>query len=206
MNWKRFLAHKKLTTEFIITIIFFGAIIFILTNFLNYVEDRQGIVLNDAVLNLFKPINLTWLIFGLIYLSLVLAIIDLTKEPERLLLAIQSYTLLIVVRIASMYVMPLNPPQNMITLTDPFVQLFETGKTLTKDLFFSGHTATLFLLYLVTKNKKLRLLFLIFTIAVGISVLLQHVHYTADVLIAPFASYGCFSIIKNLRNKLIHSL
>jgi len=206
MNWRNLLLQKKFRTELIITIILLAFILFALSHFLIYVERRRGIVLNDPVLNQFEPINLTWLIFSLIYLSLTLAVIDLTKDPKRMLFVIQAYILMIAVRIAAMYVVPLDPPQNMIALNDPFVQLFGTGKPLTKDLFFSGHTATLFLLYMGTKRILLKRIFLIFTITVGISVLLQHVHYTADVLVAPFAAYGCYSLAGYLRSELDYSL
>ncbi len=187
----------------ILTLVLLACVLFVLSHFLIFVESRNGVMLDDPLLNLFKPVNLTWLTFSLIYLSLVLAVADLAKEPERLMIAIQSYILMIAVRIAAMYVMPLDPPQNTIILSDPFVQLFGTGKALTKDLFFSGHTATVFLLYLVTDKKKLKALFLAFTIMVGVSVLLQHVHYTADVLIAPFVSFGCYYFVLRIRTKIL---
>lgn len=206
MNWKKILLHKRFRIELVITLTLLIFILLLLSHFLLYVENRRGVILNDPILNLFNPINLTWLIFSMIYLSIILAIFDLFKEPERLMLLIQAYILMIAVRIAAMYVVPLDPPQNMIALNDPFVQFFGTGKLLTKDLFFSGHTATLFLIYLTAKHKILKTMFLVFTIAVGISVLLQHVHYTADVLVAPFAAYGCYSIAVFFRSKLTYPL
>jgi membrane-associated phospholipid phosphatase len=108
---------------------------------------------------------------------------------------LQAYSLLGVIRMAAMYIIPLNPPPDMIPLNDPFVEYFGTGRLLTKDLFFSGHTATLFLLFLTVQSKKLKILFLTCTIALGLSVLLQHVHYSIDVLAAPFFTYTCFHII-----------
>ena len=55
-----------------------------------------------------------------------------------------------------MYSLPFNPPPEMIPLNDPFVQFFGSGKLLTKDFFFSGHTATLFLLFLVIDKKPFK--------------------------------------------------
>jgi membrane-associated phospholipid phosphatase len=88
----------------------------------------------------------------------------------------------------------------MIILNDPFVEFFGTGKTLTKDLFFSGHTATLFILFLVSKKKIIKTVFLISTIAVAISVLLQHVHYTIDVFAAVFFTYACYKLIYKFKS------
>jgi membrane-associated phospholipid phosphatase len=182
-----------------------AATLFSLTHFLDFVELRQGVILPDPILDLFKPINLTWLTFGLIYCSLILAIILLAKKPERLVFAIQVYILFVIVRIIAMYLVPLNPPEQMIQLNDPFVQFFGTGKLLTKDLFFSGHTATLFILFLVTENKYFKYFFLAATIVVGLSVLLQHVHYSIDVFAAPFFTYVCYKIVLtyNIKRKRI---
>ena len=202
MKWKEYFSRPELKLEFFTTVILLAAVLFSLTHFLNFVEARAGTSLPDPILNLYNPVNLTWLIFGLIYISLLLAVIILVRQPVKLMFALQVYILTVVFRIASMYVMPLNPPVTMIPLNDPFVQFFATGHLLTKDLFFSGHTATLFILFLAAEKKILKTIFLICTIAVGISVLLQHVHYTIDVLAAPFFTYTAYRIIIQLKKRL----
>jgi membrane-associated phospholipid phosphatase len=89
----------------------------------------------------------------------------------------------------------------MIALEDPFVEFFGGGKTLTKDLFFSGHTATSFIFYLTSVNKKIKMLFLILTVIMALSVLLMHVHYTVDVVVAPLASFTSYRISKKIIKK-----
>ncbi|MDP2364871.1 MAG: phosphatase PAP2-related protein [Ignavibacteria bacterium] len=202
MNWKEFLKRKSSTIELVITMVLFVVMLIFLANFVNYVEARQGVVLQDPILSLFQPIDLTWLTFAIIYLSLVIAIATLSKYPQRLLFAIQIYTLMVSVRIIAMYLLPLEPPVSMIILNDPFVEFFGTGQTLTKDLFFSGHTATLFILFLVSEKKIIKIVFLISTIAVAISVLLQHVHYSIDVFAAVFFTYACYKLILKLKTML----
>jgi len=194
--WKEIFRKKKFRIEFIISILALILILTILANFLNFVEAREGVVLNDPILKLFKPLNLTWLSFGLIYISLFAALISFYQNPLLLLNAFQSYTLLIAIRIMAMYLVPLNPPETMIPLNDPVVEFFGTGQLLTKDLFFSGHTATIFLLYLLADKKLLKTFFLVSAIVVGIGVLLQHVHYSIDVFVAPFFAYCSFYIVK----------
>ena len=201
ISWKEYLREPRLRTEFIITLTLIAAALMGLAHFLNYVESRNGVTLPDPVLKLFSPVNLTWLIFGLIYFSIVFTVYLFIKKPEALMFTIQVYVLVIVVRIIVMYVVPFNPPARMIRLDDPFVQFFGTGQILTKDLFFSGHTAIVFLFYLVAESKKIKAIFLIITIIVALSLLLQHVHYTVDVIAAPFFTYGCFVIVKKLRKK-----
>ncbi len=198
MNWSDFFKNKKLLIRFTYSVISLIIILFLMTHFLNFVEQRQGVVLNDPLLNSLRPINLTWLIFTVIYLSLILTIALIIKNPMNLLFAFRAYSLMIVLRIIAMYLLPLNPPVGMIQLNDPFVQFFGSGKILTKDLFFSGHTATLFLFYLLIDKKIYKNILLGLTIIVAFSVLAQHVHYSIDVFAAPFFSYAAYTVVKSL--------
>ena len=204
-NWRETYKLKNFQYQLFLSVVILALILFLYTQFLSFVEERQGFSFNDPVLGLISPINLTWLIFVSIYLSLFTGIIILLRNPFKLLLAIQTYMVLILVRIIAMYSLPFNPPSDMIPLNDPFVQYFGTGELLTKDLFFSGHTATLFLLYLVIDKKPFKQLFLLLTIIVAASVILQHVHYFVDVFAAPFFTFGCFIIVKKIREKINYS-
>ncbi len=202
MNWKEFLKEKRNRFELVITLFLLAVVLTSLANFLNYVEARKGVLLPDPLLNLFNPIDLTWLTFALIYVSLIVAIATLSKNPKRLLFAVQLYTLMVAVRILAMYLLPLQPPEKMIILNDPLVEFFGTGQTLTKDLFFSGHTATLLILFLVSEKKIIKTIFLISTIVVAIAVLLQHVHYTIDVFAAVFFTYTCYVVLEKLKMRV----
>lgn len=202
MNWKEFLKEKSNRFELVITLFLLAVVLTSLANFLNYVEARKGVLLPDPLLNLFNPIDLTWLTFALIYVSLIVAIATLSKNPKRLLFAVQLYTLMVAVRILAMYLLPLQPPEKMIILNDPLVEFFGTGQTLTKDLFFSGHTATLLILFLVSEKKIIKTIFMISTIVVAIAVLLQHVHYTIDVFAAVFFTYTCYVVLEKLKMRV----
>ena len=195
MNWKNFFQNPSTRTEFVLTIIVLIPLLLTFSQFLLFVEERKGTLLNDPVLSLFNPIDLTWLIFGLIYFSLLLFIYINRKNPVKIMIALQAYGLMVVFRIIAMYLTPFEAPEKLLLLNDPFVQLFGKGDVLTKDLFFSGHTGTLFLLFLLADNKKIKTVFLISTIFVGLAVLLQHVHYSIDVFVAPFIAYGSYRIV-----------
>ena len=193
---------KNVQYKFAVSVIILALVLYFYSGFLNHIEAREGFAFDDPVLNLFTPVNLTWLIFIAIYLSLISGIIILIRNPVRLMLALQVYTVLILVRMIAMYSVPFNPPPSMIPLNDPFVQFFGTGKLLTKDLFFSGHTATLFLLFLVIDKRPYKQIFLFLTLLVGICVILQHVHYFIDVFSAPFFTYGCYILVKRVRERV----
>jgi hypothetical protein len=163
---------------------------------------RSGVILSDPLLALFSPRDVTWVTFSFIYVSIILALIHLSINPRYLLIGLQAYILLVMIRTISMFLVPLDPPVQLIPLADPFVQSMSSG-LLTKDLFFSGHTSTLFLLSLISNNKYLKMMFLSATIMVGILVLWQHVHYTIDVVVAPFYAYGCYRISLLLNQKIL---
>jgi hypothetical protein len=202
VTWKSFLKNKKNLAEFIITMIILTVILIFFPQFLNFIEQREGAVLSDPLLKGFHPIDLTWLTFALIYISLILFLISNIKDPQKVMVALQSYGLMVIFRSIAMYLTPFEAPGTLLVLDDPFVQLFGKGDILTKDLFFSGHTATLFLLFLLAQNKILKSFFLISTIMVGTAVLLQHVHYAIDVFVAPFVAFGAYKIIKKLHTRL----
>ena len=194
-NWQNYLSGNNSWTEPVVTLILLIATLIFFTHFINSVEARNGVELNDPVLKLFHPIDLSGFIFSIIYLSIIIGLITLLVDPKRLVIALQVYTLIVMVRIITLYLTPLNAPGNMIPLIDPIVNNFGTGQLLTKDLFFSGHTATMFFLFLVSENKKIKLIFLLGFVIIAIAVLLQHVHYTIDVVAAPFFTYTAFRII-----------
>ena len=166
----------------------------LLTRFLEVVEARPGVTLPDPILAALTPRDLTWLTFGLIYAGLVIGVARLSTQPRGLVLALQAYVVMVLLRITAMYVTPLDPPTGMIPLNDPLVRLFGPGKILTKDLFFSGHTATLFLLGLAVSGRRSRAFFLSSPAAVAACVLWQHVHYTIDVLAAPIFAYASWRV------------
>ncbi|MHB8930220.1 MAG: phosphatase PAP2-related protein [Melioribacteraceae bacterium] len=199
--WQEALSDRVFRIKTLITLILLALVLFLLANFLAYNERRLGFTLNDPFLSSFNPVDLTWLTFILIYLGLITALVFLTFHPARMLTALQSYTLISALRIITIYFLPLNAPVQIIPLTDPFVEFFGGGTTLLRDLFFSGHTSTMFLFFLTAKSKKLKVVFLICTFLVASFVLLQHVHYTIDVLAAPFFAYTSYRISRLINKK-----
>lgn len=192
---------KGRRVELSVTLCILALSSFLFSRFVMWVEERSGVMLDDPVLRVFSPFDLTWPIFVVIYGGLLFGVVTLFSSPSRLLLTMQSYALLLLVRIVAMYTAPFAPPQEMIVLLDPVAGL-GPGGAMTNDLFFSGHTATLFLFVLTARKRSHRIFFLVLTIALGAMLLIQHVHYTVDVLAAPFFSFGCFALVRKVRGSL----
>lgn len=159
------------------------------TRFVAWVEDRPGVVLDDPLLRRLPVLDLNLPTFALIYGSLALALVLLVPRPERLLLAVRAYVLLVLMRMLVMALTPLDPPTGIVPLADPLVEGLGTGRPLTRDLFFSGHVGTGFVLALSAPRGAARRLLGLATATVGACTLLQHVHYTVDVVAAPVFAY-----------------
>ncbi len=76
------------------------------------------------------------------------------------------------------------------------------GVYLTKDLFFSGHIATTFLLYLFSrrfgKASRVFLVLNLFTLGV---VFLAHMHYTLDIIAAYAITYGVYRLSERIASR-----
>lgn len=166
-----------------------------LARFLVWVERRPGAHLHDPILAALPTYDATWLVFGLIYVAILITLADVWRDPRVLLIGVQSYVLMILMRMAAMYVTALDPPTDMIALRDPLIETLATGTLLTRDLFFSGHTATVFLMFLVSRGARCKLTLLVCVVGVALGVLLQHVHYTVDVLVAPLFAFASFRLV-----------
>ena len=197
--WSDAWADRRLRPEMLVTPVALVVVLAVMARFLSWVEVRPGIVLPDPVLAAIPPRDVTWVTFGLVYAGIVTAFVVLLPYPRRLLLGMQAYTVMLLLRMAAMWVTPLEAPPGMLALRDPLVQFLGTGEVLTRDLFFSGHTSTSFLLLLMAPSRGTRLFFLVCTVAVAGCVLWQHVHYTVDVIAAPPFALAAYVLASSLR-------
>ncbi|MDE3236759.1 MAG: hypothetical protein KGO81_12450 [Bacteroidota bacterium] len=162
--------------------------------FFTHIEERTGVVLNDFILKAIPARDLSTPIFIIIWGVSVLTFYKSIRKPGVLLLFLWSFIFLSLSRILTISIVALNPPIGLIPLVDPLSNTFYGGGFITKDLFYSGHTATQFLMFLCLQSQPYKLLALLSTVAVGMMVLIQHVHYTIDVITAPLFTYIVFRL------------
>lgn len=199
LNWKIFLNAKKNKLIFIFSFISLALVLFSFLHFLTFNEDRKGFVFNDPILNLFNPKEISVFTFALTYILAILGILISLKTPQLFIRLIQAYTLITLFRMLSMYSLPLEAPTDIIPLKDPFLQnTFYSGRENLKDLFFSGHTATIFLFGIYLQNKQLKTLYFIGSLTIGIMLMAQHVHYSIDVAAAPIVAILASKIQKKI--------
>jgi PAP2 superfamily C-terminal len=187
---------------FIVQLIFLLVAIILVVYLLPYffhaiIGPRQGIVIDDLVLNAFTPRDYSWVIFGLIYLSLIITLQGVIRKPEIVLLGLKCYLIITVLRMLTMYLFTLEAPAGIIPLHDPLVDVIAYGgKVFNKDLFFSGHVASLTLFVLVEERLIVKKILIVNSILVAGLILLQRVHYTVDVVAAPFITYATMKLTR----------
>jgi len=193
--WKRALRNRAFLAEIILSAILITAVVRLCSFALVRLELRQGAMLDDPILKLVGPVKLTWFTFSLLWTSVISAIIMLLRFPRTFVIGFQAMGLILLFRTATIYLIPLRPLTTIIPLADPLIGFLGPGKIIIKDLLFSGHTSVMFLLCLSARYLWLRIVYLVGTITVGSCVLLQHVHYSGDVFIAPFFAYTSWRIV-----------
>jgi hypothetical protein len=206
LSWKQAKSNQRFKIQFSFTCAVIVSIGLFFPEYFDFLEARNGKVLNDAILNMIQPIDVSWLTFFFLYFGLAIGISCNFFRPVDLLVAFQTYSLVTVMRIISLYFIPLNPPEGYIELKDPVLGLFFTneGRICSKDLFFSGHVSTILSVYFSVQQRFWKNILLIFTVMTGVLVLVQHVHYTIDVIVAPVATYGCYMLSRKILLKGIN--
>jgi hypothetical protein len=150
--------------------------------FFQHIELRHGTLLNDPILRLLVPHNISVPLFIVIWAITGYSVYRAAQTPMMFLTYLWSFIFLSLFRVITITLVPLDPPAGLIPLIDPLSNFFYGDKFVTKDLFFSGHTSSVFLLFLTIPGKTDKKLALIATFIVGLLLLVQHVHYTLDVL------------------------
>jgi hypothetical protein len=194
-TWREAWASRAYRVALALTVPVLVATLAALASLVKWVERRPGAVIPDPILALLTARDVTWPVFTLIYVGILLAVALLVRRPVRLLAGVQAYVVMALLRMVVMWATPLDPPPGMIILEDPLVQgLGGASHALTRDLFFSGHTSTMFLLFLAVPGRAAKAFFLVAAACVAFLVLVQHVHYAVDVLAAPPFAWAAWSI------------
>ena len=177
----------------LVLLLIFGVLIPAVGPFYRWVQLRPGHQLPDPLLGLMPHADVSLPLFGLMYGASVFTIAFVLRRPALLLRGFWAYLLLQAMRMAVLALVPLELPAAALPLPDPFTELVLNvqAQPITKDLFFSGHTATTALLALAVRGRWRWGLAAICGVVAAL-VLVQRVHYTYDVLAAPFFAWAAY--------------
>jgi len=158
--------------------------------FFDIVQEQHGWSPYDPVLSVLPPMDVSNFIFSTLYIFTVITVFNIVPYPLQFLHGLLAYALITTIRFATMFFISLEPPQGLVELKDPVLSIFFYRHTvITKDLFFSGHASTLFLFFFLARQTWLRIVLLAASIFLSILLLMQHIHYTYDVVAAPLFAF-----------------
>jgi hypothetical protein len=189
--WTNVLEEKDFARRFYINFAFCFVTYIAFAQLVAMNKDRPGVVLNDVVQNMLPPHNFSPFIFLLTYSGIVLFLRHFIYYPKVLYYAFQGFTAIFIVRTILIFLIPLAAPLGQIVLVDPFLDCFVPGSSseLTNDLFFSGHISDLSFFIFCSPEKWLKYWLIGTACVVGVLLIWQRVHYSADVFAAPFFAY-----------------
>ena len=197
-NWLKAVRNPAFRNKLIPGLILVAAILSSMPVFFQTIEKRNGTQLKDWILHQVPSYNLSVAIFILIWAMGLLALIRSFKDPYIFLVFIWSYVFVTFLRAITITFIPLDPPDGLQNLVDPLSSTFYGRVNITKDLFFSGHISTIFLIFLCLKNKFDKVLTLTATLLLAIMLMLQHIHYAIDIAAAPLFTYISYLIGKRI--------
>lgn len=193
ITWKQAMQSWAFKSWLIAGHILFIVLLFVLPHFFDHIELRDGYKLYDPVLLILPTINLSTPIFICIWGTAALFLYRCFSNPAMMITYLYGFILVLFTRMLTISLVPLDAPVGLIPLVDPLSNI-AYGKVdfITKDLFFSGHTSTMFLMFLCFTKKMDKIVAISAAVLVGCMVLVQHVHYSIDVLAAPMFTYACY--------------
>lgn len=148
-----------------------------------YIELRKGVQLQDEWLYFIPQYDFSVTIFCVLYSSLFLVVITHLDKPKIIYRIIEMHLLVAVIRQICIFMVALDPPAGIIVLRDVFLEntVYPRFSPLTKDLFFSGHVASIWLYFLCARQKTVKKYLLFATAVMSFMILSMRVHYTYDV-------------------------
>jgi hypothetical protein len=189
LTWQFAWEYPAFRVKFILGLLMMFLMSFYLKDFFLFIQARNGVLIDDWVLSRLPAQDVSHYIFLILYPATGFFIWRLIRNSSMCITALWGYIFLCLARMITILLIPLDAPVNLVHLSDPFLAIIYGSNVITKDLFFSGHTATLCLIGLCLENKTEKMIIFFATAILGVLLLVQHVHYTADVIAAPVFSY-----------------
>lgn len=182
-SWKEAFQEKSFLWKILLTPGLFFVYSAVTQHSGNFIEARHGIQLQDKLLYLFPSIDFSEYVFLTLYCSLGLVVLMHLDKPKVILQIIEMHFAVAVVRQLCILMVALEPPAGIIVLRDVFLEntVYPHHSPMTKDLFFSGHVASIWLYFLCAEIKWVKRFLLVATGIMAFMILCMKVHYTYDV-------------------------
>lgn len=202
-SYKAYFSDKAYALSFFTGLALLGISLIVQFFANNYVTSAISEPVTDIILSNTRVYDVDGIfVWGAIILAFIGIFIGL-KNLKYAPFLMKSVALFTLIRSLFVSLTHISPFPTRATISSEFFnkEVFN-GIFTGNDLFFSGHTGIPFLLALMFwEHKKLRILFLSFSLLFGVVVLLGHLHYSIDVLSAFFITFSIFHICKYVYKK-----
>lgn len=164
-----------------------------------YSARPTSVYVGDLLLDNIPSVDLNFIVIKLALLVIIFGTAYVLTKPCYVLFSLKAIALAIAVRALFISLTHVGIHPETILPQDGIFDGIYTYLNFQVGFFFSGHTALPFLMALIFWEKPLtRAVFLFMSLIFAIAVLLAHIHYSIDVLAAPFMAYGIFKIAQYL--------
>ena len=200
ISWSEAWQLRSFRNKTFVALALVAIILLTLPTFFAFIEKREGMVLQDFVLDAIPAIDVSVPTFVIIWSMVLLVFYRIYQNPRLFLVIAYGFILMCLCRVLTISILPLNPPPGLITLKDPIANIVYGGKGIfiTKDLFYSGHTGNMFLFFLCLQAKWDKIFALTAAVLISNLVLVQHIHYTIDVIAAFIFTYFIYLAAKKV--------
>jgi hypothetical protein len=191
--WRTLLRNKTFVMHFILSLML-CVISFYASNKISSIKDTiGGPPLKDLLLD-YLPVYQTSALYNMFCLVVwILLIIYHLGSPSKLPYLFFCFAIFFLLRSFFISLTHMGPPEGM--STDQFFSSFNQFKS---DLFFSGHTGAPFLLACLSNEKGIKIICILFSILMGISVMLTRLHYSIDVFASFFIVHSLSVLLKSM--------
>lgn len=170
-----------------------------------YMARPTSVYVGDLILDNIPVIDLSMLIIDGAILAIVALVIFLATQPRFIPFTVKTLALFIAVRAFFVSLTHVGIyPESVAPGAGVFDAVY-TYLNMQSGFFFSGHTGMPFLLAIIFwERRNIRAVFLFISFVAGVAVLYAHVHYSIDVLAAPFMAFGIYHLATHFFQRDYH--
>lgn len=200
MTWREAIRTSRIRWALLFCTATLCMMVFYMPSFYHdIIRPKESILVYDPLLAAMTPVDWSLPIFTLLYIAALQTVFSSFLRPVIFLTGLTTYCAVSITRMATIFLITLEPPADMILLVDPITTfLVYPDSGFAKDLFFSGHVSTMWIFVLVERNAWARMFKIAATLTVGVLLAWQHVHYTLDLVVAPVITVLIFGIVAGL--------
>lgn len=167
---------------------------------LDYSERPDTNHVGDIVLDNIPAVDLNFIIIEVALITIVLGTLFVVfAKPRHVLFSLKAVALFIIIRAFFISLTHVGIHPDTVVPGLGFFDAIYLYLNFQTGFFFSGHTGLTFLMALIFwDDPRVRAAFLTLSFVFAVAVLFAHIHYSIDVLAAPFMTYGIFNIARRL--------